>query len=132
MPNPGFNDIGELVIADLLGFAAASRPGPRFAPRVGARKECAFTDSLSKDRMARRWGPAMTELEVHVIDEDIIVVLPRASYSVTYYKPLRSPQLLAKNIPDRDDPRAPMGVSEFLAKAWKLANEKARELGWIV
>jgi hypothetical protein len=22
--------------------------------------------------------------------------------------------------------------SEFLAKAWKLANDKARELGWIV
>jgi len=25
-----------------------------------------------------------------------------------------------------------MTVSEFLTKAWKLANDKARELGWIV
>jgi len=43
-----------------------------------------------------------------------------------------SPQLLAKNIPERDDPRAPMTLSEFLAEAWKLANDKARERGWIV
>jgi len=25
-----------------------------------------------------------------------------------------------------------MKQSEFLAKAWRLANDKARELGWIV
>jgi hypothetical protein len=25
-----------------------------------------------------------------------------------------------------------MTMSEFLAKAWKLANDRARELGWIV
>jgi len=25
-----------------------------------------------------------------------------------------------------------MTVAEFLAKAWRLANDKARELGWIV
>jgi hypothetical protein len=29
-------------------------------------------------------------------------------------------------------PRVPMTGAEFLAKASKLANEKARELGWIV
>ena len=53
-------------------------------------------------------------------------------YSVTYYKPKRMPQLLAKPISERDDPRAPMRLTEFLAKAWTLANDKARELGWIV
>jgi hypothetical protein len=31
-----------------------------------------------------------------------------------------------------DDRRIEMRKSEFLAKAWKLANDKARELGWIV
>jgi hypothetical protein len=51
---------------------------------------------------------------------------------VTYYKLARSPQLLAKRIPDKDDPRTPMTLSEFLTCAWKLANEKAREPGWIV
>jgi hypothetical protein len=38
--------------------------------------------------------------------------------------------VLAKRITEKYDPRTPMTVSEFLAKAWKLA--KARELGWIV
>jgi len=50
---------------------------------------------------------------------------------VTYYKPKNSNQLLAKRISDKDDPRIPMAGAEFLAKAWKLANNKAREVGWI-
>jgi hypothetical protein len=50
---------------------------------------------------------------------------------MTYYKPDKSSQLLAKRITEKYDPRTPMTVSEFLAKAWKLANDKARELGWI-
>jgi hypothetical protein len=32
----------------------------------------------------------------------------------------------------RDDPGLGLTSAEFLAKAWKVANEKARELGWIV
>jgi hypothetical protein len=76
----------------------------------------------------------MSELELHVEVKggDIVVTLPGADYSVTYFKPERAPQLLAKDISDRDDPRLPMTGAEFLAKAWKLANDKARELGWIV
>ena len=53
------------------------------------------------------------------------------AYAVTYYKPKNSNQLLAKRISDKDDPRIPMTGAEFLAKAWKLANNKAREVGWI-
>jgi hypothetical protein len=41
-------------------------------------------------------------------------------------------QGFAKDIANKDDPRIPMTAAEFLAKAWKLANDKARELGWIV
>jgi hypothetical protein len=52
--------------------------------------------------------------------------------SVTYYKSEKSPQLLAKSISDKNDPRVPMRLSAFLVKAWKLANDKAKELGWIV
>jgi hypothetical protein len=39
---------------------------------------------------------------------------------------------MARRITDRDDPRVAMTLSEFIAAAWKLANDKARELGWIV
>jgi hypothetical protein len=72
------------------------------------------------------------KVRVTVVDDELIVTLPGSYYSVTYYKPEGSPQLLAKNIADRDDLRLPMTAAEFLVQAWKLANDKARELGWIV
>jgi hypothetical protein len=82
-------------------------------------------------------GPeAMTsfdpKLGVLVVGEEIIVTLHGTSYSVTYYKPKGSPGLLAKDIANEDDPRIQMTSAEFLVRAWKLANDKARELGWIV
>jgi hypothetical protein len=72
------------------------------------------------------------KLRVQVIYDEILVTLPGSTYSVTYYKPNNSPQLLARGIATRDDLRIPMTAAEFLAKAWRLANDKARELGWIV
>ena len=74
----------------------------------------------------------MTDLELEVQDGDITIALPGTSYTVTYYKPKKSPQLLAKRIASKDDPSVAMTVYEFLAAAWRLANHKARELGWIV
>ena len=71
-------------------------------------------------------------LHIEVVDGEIVVTLPFTSYTVTYYKPARSPQLLAKRIASRDDPGSAMTLSEFLARAWRAANDKARELGWIV
>jgi hypothetical protein len=69
---------------------------------------------------------------VQVVYDEILVTLPGSPYSVIYYKPDNSPQLLARRIPSEDDLRLPMTAAEFLTKAWKLANDKARELGWIV
>jgi hypothetical protein len=74
----------------------------------------------------------MMELELEVQDGDITIALPGTSYTVTYYKPKNCPQLLAKRIASIDDPSVGMTVSQFLAAAWRLANHKARELGWIV
>jgi len=71
------------------------------------------------------------KLRAQVVGDEVIVTLPGSHYSVTYYKPDKSPQLLAKRIPDTADLRIPM-TSEFLPKAWRLANDTARELGWIV
>jgi hypothetical protein len=39
---------------------------------------------------------------------------------------------MARNIPTKDDPATDFTVSEFLEAAWWLANDKARQLGWIV
>ena len=72
-----------------------------------------------------------SHLHVEVDGDEIVVTLPFTSYTVTYYKPARSPQLLAKRIASRDDPSSSMRLSDFLARAWRAANDKARELGWI-
>jgi hypothetical protein len=78
--------------------------------------------------MTDAWG----SLHLEVVDDEIVVTLPFTSYTVTYYKPAKSPQLLAKRIASRDDPGSAMTLSEFLARAWRAANNKARELRWIV
>ena len=62
---------------------------------------------------------------------EIVVTVPFTSYTVTYYKPDNSPQLLARKFPSKDDSSVPMTQAEFLAQAWRLANAKARELGWV-
>jgi len=67
-----------------------------------------------------------------MIDDEITISLPGSHYSVTYFKPEHQTGLLARIISERYDPLAAMGVQEFLAQAWKVANDKARELGWIV
>ena len=72
------------------------------------------------------------ELSVEVYGNHISVTLPGTSYSVTYFKPRGQPWLAAKDIVHKDDPRIAMTSAEFLAKAWKVANDKARDLGWIV
>ena len=73
-----------------------------------------------------------TVLRVDVVNDEIRVSLPGSSYAVRYFKPNHSPQLLARRIPNRNDPRLPMSLSEFLIRAWRTANSKAKELGWIV
>jgi hypothetical protein len=78
--------------------------------------------------MTDAWG----SLHVEVRGDEIIVTLPLTSYTVTYYKPADSPQLLAKKFTHKSDTRAPMTSAEFFAKAWRVAYDTARELGWIV
>jgi hypothetical protein len=82
----------------------------------------------TEEAMTDAWG----RLHVEVLEDEIIITLPFTNYAVTYYKPANSPGLLAKNFPAKDDSRVSMTQAEFLERAWKLANDKARELGWIV
>jgi hypothetical protein len=76
---------------------------------------------------------ANVSLSVEVQGDDIIVTLPGTSYVVTYYRAAAFPQqLLTKSNSGREAQGAPMTQAEFHARAWKAANDKARELGWIV
>ena len=78
--------------------------------------------------MTEPWG----SLRIDVVDDEIIVFLPGSSYSVTYYKPANSPLApRAAYLGSRRSTSAHDTVG-VLARAWKAANTKARELGWIV
>ena len=72
------------------------------------------------------------QLRIEVVGDEIIVILPATSYGITYYKPANSPQLFAKDFRSKVDSGAPITYAEFLVRAWQAANNKARELGWIV
>jgi glucose-6-phosphate dehydrogenase assembly protein OpcA len=70
------------------------------------------------------------ELDCQIQGNEIIVSMPDTGWSVTFYKSANSPQLLARA---REKERGGvMGEADFFARAWNLANDKARELGWIV
>jgi len=76
-----------------------------------------ITDVTGKVRVAR-------------LDDAIAVTMPGTNYSVIYRRVQSSPWLLASDL--RDDPNSPISRHTFRARAWIAANEKARELGWIV
>jgi hypothetical protein len=52
------------------------------------------------DAMTDTWG----SLDIEVVDGEIVVTAPFTSYTVTYYKLAKSPQLLAKRIASRAAP----------------------------
>jgi hypothetical protein len=70
--------------------------------------------------------------ELEVRGRELIITLPGTSYRAIYHNSQNSRQLLAKIVPKADESGALVSKSEFLARALKLANDKARELGWIV
>jgi hypothetical protein len=84
-----------------------------------------------RHHLARSWR-APDDLHVEVEGGEIMVTLPGTRYAVTYYKPANSRQLHGKHYPEEVDRRSPISQATFVGKAWKVANEKARELGWIV
>ena len=72
-------------------------------------------------------------LHVEVLDDEIVITLSGTSYAVTYYRATAFPQrLLTESHSGGDDCDAPMTQAEFHSRAWRLANDKARKLGWIV
>lgn len=69
-------------------------------------------------------------IRVSVKGSEIVVTAADSDYVVTYHKPADSAALLAKSFPRKEDRRVSMTLADFLQVSWKLANEKARELGW--
>ena len=80
-----------------------------------------------KDRLETQGTFSLGQQSDHVIvlvqDGDIVVSV--AGFCAVYYKPSNQPQLILRRRSDTDD-------RTLLAQAWRAANDKARELGWIV
>ena len=74
--------------------------------------------------------PTTPVLRVEVQVRDIVVTASDTDYTVTYHKPANSSQLLAKSYPRKEDRRVSLTLAQFLTDAWKLAKDKASELGW--
>jgi len=73
----------------------------------------------------------MAGLRVEVRGGEIVVTLPGTSYRAVYHKPTDKPGLIATSRSGRWQQGTPMTQAEFHARAWRAANIKARELGWI-
>ena len=56
--------------------------------------------------------------------------MPGTTFRVVYRIPTHAHGLIAVDV--QGSREASVTMAEFLACAWKLANDKARELGWIV
>jgi hypothetical protein len=72
------------------------------------------------------------DLHVEARERDINVTMPGTNLRVVYRKPDRAPQLVARLDYFQNQQEGPITREEFLTLAWKLANDKARELGWVV
>jgi hypothetical protein len=75
------------------------------------------------------FGFGKPKLAVKVLGEAIIVTLPGTSFSVTYKR--WKGGLVAADFSGKDMQRK-ITMPEFLSLAWNAANDKARELKWIV
>ena len=71
------------------------------------------------------------ELLVEVEHHHIVVRVTGMSYAASYLRMASSTGLVARNLPVRDDHRAPLTRLEFIKSSWELAKAKARELHWI-
>lgn len=68
-------------------------------------------------------------LVVEVIEDRIVVTMPGTLFLAAYRRRERAGALAAQFL--QDDRHASLPRAEFVARSWRLALAKARELGWI-
>jgi hypothetical protein len=73
----------------------------------------------------------MPPLRVELRGQNILITLPGTSFRVVYPKPARGRLAAMPVYPPQSKRSALFTRLQFLARARKLANERARELGWI-
>lgn len=74
----------------------------------------------------------MSEGDLHLVitESCIVATMTGTNFLVEYRKVKGTPRLVVSQM--RDEAGASMKKAEFLAWAWRAANEEARALGWII
>ena len=72
----------------------------------------------------------MQQLHVELRDQDLLVTMPGTNFRVVYRKPSRD-QLVPRLDYFQREQKGPITRLQFLVRARKIADDKARELGWI-
>jgi hypothetical protein len=73
---------------------------------------------------------ALGDVKTVVDGRFIIVTLPGTLFRATYFKSLDSPGIMQSDHMTTDH-KAATSHNEFLALAWRAANNKALEMGWL-
>ena len=69
---------------------------------------------------------------VEVTEHKLVVTMPGTNFIVRYERSKDALGLVATYFRGRKGQDAKVTLPAFLAAAWRAANDKARELGWIV
>lgn len=77
------------------------------------------------------FGSRKRNVVVEVSEHEILVTMPGTNFFVRYERSKDAPGLVATAIRGRKDQDAKVSLPAFLAAAWRAANDKAREIGWI-
>jgi hypothetical protein len=110
------------------GFAA--RHGDHAPVSVELSRDC--RPSETDDCESRKESEPKLKVKVMEDARALVVTLPGTNYQITYRKLDNPPGISGAHDLRHDDPDASLNRYEFLARAWTIASEKARELGWIV
>jgi hypothetical protein len=94
---------------------------------ISLRKGLSFLLENASRHQWSRGNLTDPRLRLETQGSDIVITMPGTSYQVTFRKPTNGPGLGASH-DVRDDADAPITRSEFLARAWQIAKDEAREL----
>jgi hypothetical protein len=70
-------------------------------------------------------------LRVEVHGGEIVVTMPGTGFRVIYARSHDDPGLVATSFHGRNGQETKIKLPTFLAHAWTVANDKARELHWL-
>ena len=120
----------DIILRDAPSLKEKELPKMRSIETNCSRCGAEHTYHPSTVRRGRRGRMAMDTLNVVVDGTSITVTMPGTDFAVTYQKRFANPHLVLTRSWIAGSVDSP-AISEFRARAFHAAVDKARELGWI-